>query len=83
MPDFAKATVSDTSRDLTAYLAFLHKLEIGQVVTLPLEAGESSRSVMRSLNQAAHAQHMRIARLTAGDGAIRFRVLAPRSGPSP
>jgi hypothetical protein len=77
MPDFAKATIADTSQDLSGYTAFLRKLEIGQVVTLPLEPGERSRAVVRSLNLTAEAQQKRLARLPSDAGSIRFRVLSP------
>jgi hypothetical protein len=77
MPDFAKAEVSDETTDLTAYRAFLKRLEVGQVVTLPLEQGERSRQVMRALNLAAGSSSMRIARLPSAPNAVRFRVLSP------
>ena len=77
MPDFSKAEVSDESTDLTTYRAFLERLTVGQTVSLPLEAGESSRKVMRHLNTAAKQSHIRLARLPAENGAVRFRVLPP------
>jgi hypothetical protein len=77
MPDFTNAEVSNTSTDLTPYLAFLKRLEVGQVVTLPLEQGESPRRVMRALNLAAGTSRMRIARLPSGAEAVRFRVIPP------
>ena len=77
MPDFAKAEISTTSQDLSGYKTFLKRLEIGQTVSLPLEAGESSRSVMRSLNAAAAQSSVRLARLPTTDGSVRFRVLPP------
>jgi hypothetical protein len=77
MPDFTKAEVANTAADLSAYLAFLKRLEVGQVVTLPLEQGESTRKVMRNLNAAAGSSSMRIARLPSAAGVVRFRVVAP------
>jgi hypothetical protein len=77
MPDFDNAEVSDTSTELIPYLTFLKRLEVGQVVTLPLEQGESPRRVMRALNLAAGSSSMRIARLPSGAGAVRFRVISP------
>ena len=77
MPDFARAEISNQSRDLTPYVAFLKRLTLGQVVSLPLELGESARAVMRSLNEAAVAADMRVARLASAEGVVRFRVLAP------
>jgi hypothetical protein len=75
MPDFSKAEVSDESIDLTAYRTFLKRLTVGQAVSLPLDAGETPRGVMRQLNTAARQSDMRLARLPAEDGAVRFRVL--------
>jgi hypothetical protein len=75
MPDFSNAEVSDESTDLTTYRTFLKQLTVGQTVSLPLEAGETSRKVMRHLNTAAKQSAMRLTRLPAEDGAVRFRVL--------
>jgi hypothetical protein len=74
MPDFANAEIANETTDLTAYRTFLKRLEIGQTVTLPLEEGETTRKVMRALNLAAGSNHLRLARLPAADGAVRFRV---------
>jgi spermidine synthase len=76
MPDFANAEVSNETTDLTAYRTFLKRLEMGQTVTLPLQEGETTRTVMRALNRAAGDTHVRLARLPAADGAVRFRVLS-------
>ena len=75
MPDFAKADLSTESQDLTAYRTFLKRLTVGQIVTLPLEDGETSRRVMRALNSAAAQSDVRLARLPASNGSVRFRVL--------
>jgi hypothetical protein len=77
MPDFAGAEISNQSRDLTPYVTFLKRLTSGQVVSLPLELGESARAVMRSLNAAASEANIRLARLASDEGFVRFRVLAP------
>ena len=78
MPDVSRAEITSSATDLTPYTAFLKKLSQGQVVTLPLEAGESSRAVMRSLNAAAHQSGVRLGRLASADGTVRFRVLTPQ-----
>ncbi len=75
MPDFAKADISTESQDLSAYRTFLKRLTVGQIVTLPLEEGETSRRVMRALNSAAAQSDVRLARLPASNGSVRFRVL--------
>src|SRR5215218_4524010 len=77
MPDFAGAEISNQSRDLAPYVTFLKRLTSGQVVSLPLELGESARAVMRSLNAAASEANIRLARLASDEGFVRFRVLAP------
>ncbi len=77
MPDFARAEVSTSTEDLSEYKSFLRKLTQGQVVTLPLSGGESSRGVMRCLNSAAGEVGMRLARLTSPDHAVRFKVAPP------
>ena len=77
MPDFAKAEVSTESQDLTAYRTFLKRLTVGQIITLPLEEGETSRKVMRALNSAAASSDIRLARLRSDSGVVRFRVLSP------
>jgi hypothetical protein len=77
MPDFTRAEISNTTTDLTAYITFLKKLSLGHVVTLPLDAGETSRKVMRAINAAATESHLRLARLNSPSGTVRFRVLAP------
>ena len=76
MPDFARAQVTETAEDLSAYLTFLRRFTAGQVVTLPLEDGESSRVVMRTLNRAATQSAIRLARLPSNGNAVRFRVLS-------
>jgi hypothetical protein len=77
MPDFARAAITTSSQDLSSYTTFLRKLEVGQVVNLPLEDGETPRRVMRSVNTAAAQLNMRVARLQSNGDAIRFRVLSP------
>lgn len=75
MPDFAHAEITTTSEDLTNYKNFLRRLTMGQVVTLPLEEGETTRKVMRSLNAAAAECEMRISRLRSDDQSVRFKVV--------
>jgi hypothetical protein len=75
MPKFAQAEISTTSEDLSGYKAFLKKLAIGQVVTLPLEEGETSRRVMRALNAAAAESEMRLSRLASEEDVVRFKVV--------
>jgi hypothetical protein len=77
MPDFGRAAISTSSQDLSPYTNFLRKLDIGQVVNLPLEEGESPRRVMRSVNSAAAQLNMRVGRLRSENGSVRFRVLSP------
>jgi hypothetical protein len=77
MPDFTKAEISTDTQDLTAYRTFLKRLTVGQTVSLPLEEGETSRKVMRSLNSAAAQSNVRLARLRSDATAVRFRVLPP------
>jgi hypothetical protein len=77
MPDFTRAEITTEVQELTAYTGFLQKLQVGQAVSLPLEEGESSRRVMRSLNAAAGQVGMRLTRLSSADGSVRFRVLSP------
>ena len=77
MPDFTRAEISNTTTDLTAYVTFLKKLSRGQTVTLPLEAGETPRTVMRAINAAAVESELRLARLDSPSGTVRFRVLPP------
>jgi hypothetical protein len=55
----------------------LRKLAVGQVVTLPLEEGETSRRVMRALNSAAEQTGMRLTRLNSPGDAVRFKVVPP------
>ena len=74
MPKFAQAEISNTGEDLTGYKNFLKKLTVGQVVTLPLDTGETTRKVMRALNAAAAESSMRLARLASPDGSVRFKV---------
>ncbi len=77
MPNFARAEISATTEDLASYKNFLRKLSVGQVVTLPLEPGETTRKVMRSLNTAAEQSGMRLSRLESSPDAIRFKVAPP------
>jgi hypothetical protein len=77
MPDFTRAEISNTTTDLTTYVTFLKKLSRGQTVTLPLEAGERPRTVMRAINAAAAESQLRLARLDSPSGTVRFRVLPP------
>jgi hypothetical protein len=74
MPRFAQAEISTPTDDLTEYKTFLKKLSVGQVVSLPLDSGESTRRVMRALNAAAAQNNMRLARLASPEGAVRFKV---------
>jgi hypothetical protein len=75
MPNFARAEISTTTEDLTSYKNFLRKLTVGQVVTLPLEEGETSRRVMRALNSAAEQSGMRLTRLNSAGDSVRFKVV--------
>lgn len=75
MPNFVRAEISTTSDDLTEYKRFLRSLKVGQVVSLPLDASETSRRVMRSLNSAAQESSVRLGRLPSENGAVRFKVL--------
>ena len=77
MPDFSRAEVSTSTQDLSEYRSFLKKLTQGQVVTLPLGEGESTRGVMRCLNAAAGEVGMRLSRLASPDHAVRFKVASP------
>jgi hypothetical protein len=77
LPDFSRAEISNTTIDLTSYVTFLKKLSRGQIVTLPLEAGETPRTVMRAINAAAAESRLRLARLDSPSGTVRFRVLPP------
>lgn len=75
MPKFAQAEITTTTEDLSGYKAFLKKLSTGQVVTLPLETGETSRKVMRSLNAAAAQSSMRLARVPSSSDVVKFKVV--------
>jgi hypothetical protein len=75
MPKFAQAEITTTTEDLSGYKTFLKRLAVGQVVTLPLEEGETSRRVMRALNAAAAQSNMRLSRLASDEDAVRFRVV--------
>src|SRR5688500_18168456 len=75
MPKFAQAEIATTTEDLTGYKTFLKKLSVGQVVTLPLEEGETSRKVMRSLNAAAAQSSMRLSRVASPQDVVRFKVV--------
>jgi hypothetical protein len=75
MPKFAQAEISTVSEDLSGYKTFLKRLAVGQVVTLPLEKGETSRKVMRALNAAAAQSSMRLSRLPSDEQNVRFKVV--------
>ena len=75
MPKFAQAEISTTGEDLSGYKNFLKKLAVGQVVTLPLEEGETSRRVMRALNAAAAESNMRLSRLASGGDVVKFKIV--------
>jgi hypothetical protein len=75
MPKFAQAEITTTTEDLSGYKTFLKKLTVGQVVTLPLDDGETSRKVMRSLNAAAAQSSMRLARVASPRDSVRFKVV--------
>ena len=75
MPKFAQAEIATTTEDLSTYKTFLKKLSIGQVVTLPLDVGETSRKVMRALNAAASQSSMRLARLASPTDVVKFKVV--------
>lgn len=74
MPAFERAEITDTADDLSDYKSFLRSLQVGQVVTLPLTADKSSRGVVRRLNAVAEQNKMRLTRLPAAAGAVRFKV---------
>ena len=78
MPKFARAEIATTAEDLTEYKNFLKKLTVGQVVTLPLDEGETSRKVMRALNSAADESGMRLTRLESPADSVRFKVAPPQ-----
>ena len=75
MPKFAQAEIATEGEDLSGYKTFLKKLAVGQVVTLPLEEGETSRKVMRALNTAAGQSNMRLSRLASDDSVVKFKVV--------
>lgn len=75
MPDFARAQITTSAADLSAYTSFLRTLQVGQVVILPLEEGETSRQVMRHLNAAAGQLPLRVQRLPSDSQEVRFKVL--------
>jgi hypothetical protein len=75
MPKFAQAEIATEAEDLSGYKTFLKKLSVGQVVTLPLDEGETSRKVMRALNTAAEQSNMRLARLASSDDVVKFKVV--------
>lgn len=77
MPAFHRAQIATSTADLTEYLTFLRPLKVGQSVTLPLEAGDTSRQVMRHLNAAAGEVHLRLQRLPSDAATVRFKVLPP------
>jgi hypothetical protein len=75
MPNFAQAKISSQTDDLSEYRTFLRSLKVGQVVTLPLEEGETTRKVMRTLNSVAREHKVRLARISSPENAIKFRVM--------
>jgi hypothetical protein len=75
MPNFTQAQITSAAEDMSAYRTFVRSLKVGQVVTLPLEEGESTRRVMRALNAAAKDHRVRLARLSSLENAVRFRVM--------
>jgi hypothetical protein len=77
MPDFSRAEIATTSADLSAYTSFLRKVQVGQTITLPLDPGETPRTVMRAVNSAASQLGVRLARLPSDQGVVRFRVISP------
>ena len=77
MPDFKNAEVTTVVEDLSQYKTFLAAYHQGQVVKLPLLAGETPRRVMRALNKAAAANGVRLTRLRSDDDHVRFRVASP------
>ena len=77
MPNFAAAVIAAPGDDLSEYNAFLGKLAVGHVVTVPLERHETSRRVMRALNTAARSSGMRLSRLPSSEQHIRFKVKPP------
>ena len=77
VPDFKNAEVTTVVEDLSQYKAFLSEYKQGQVVKLPLTAGETPRRVMRALNKAAAANGVRLIRLRSGDDEVRFRITSP------
>jgi hypothetical protein len=74
MPDFARAKIQSPAEELGEYKAFLRTLKEGQRVALPLEEGETSRTVMRGLNRAAAESQMRLLRLPSDRQSVRFVV---------
>jgi hypothetical protein len=78
MPDFSRAEIANETIDLTPYRTLLKRVAPGQTVTLPLEAGESPRRVMRAINAAARQSEVRLARVRSEAGAVRFRMLPPQ-----
>jgi hypothetical protein len=77
VPDFKNAEVTTVVEDLSQYKTFLAGFHHGQVVKLPLLAGETPRRVMRALNKAAAVNGVRLARLRSDEDHVRFRVASP------
>ena len=75
VPMFEKAKVSDTSEDLTSYMKFLEPLVYGQRVEQPIESGETTRKVMRSLNRAADRMNKRLVRIPSDATKVVFRIV--------
>ncbi|NBO46957.1 MAG: hypothetical protein EBU85_08145, partial [Actinobacteria bacterium] len=74
VPFFEKAKVTATSEDLTSYMKFLEPLVYGQRVEQPIENGETTRKVMRSLNRAADRLNKRLVRIPSDASKVVFRV---------
>ena len=79
MPAFAGAKGSRTAERMSEYAAFVCTLQVGQVVTLSLEKGETARTVMRNLHTAAQASKLRLVHQRSPKGTVRFTVAPPLS----
>lgn len=85
MPNFANVVVTEyepKSRihrmDLGPYKEFLATLQVNQVVSLPLEEGETARSIKRRLTVASKDVKMRIRYTSVADtpdGQVQFKVM--------
>lgn len=74
VPLFEKAKITDTSEDLTPYMKLLEPLVYGQRVEQPLENGETTRKVMRSMNRAADRLNKRLVRIPSDSHKVVFRI---------